>query len=331
MASTVSAAVIKSAAESMDQVTDLLWQDALRHLTATNNEVLLPINVTDLIGQSNVNKIKARLCALIQAPVVAFVDESINALRIMRTPAFAGSATSAACHVLTPALDGPGHEEARFNVTKESDKIETSCKGVKVPRPPNAFILYRQHHHPIVKAAHPEFHNNDISVVLGKQWKGESQHVKAHFQALAEQIKRKHSEAYPNYQYTPRKQNDKKRRTVTSREPRYGKRGIISMTQVSPIEQTTTVPVEQSFTTDTPAQIMSDKAVGDCVTYAESQLSDLFLDETINYENVEFDEQEFESMIHRAESAQDKAALFEEVTFVPAGAIGPDDWTDFIM
>jgi hypothetical protein len=58
---TVSAAVIKSAAESMDQVTELLWQDALRHLNATDNELLLPINVTDLIGQSNVNKLRARL------------------------------------------------------------------------------------------------------------------------------------------------------------------------------------------------------------------------------------------------------------------------------
>jgi HMG (high mobility group) box len=32
----------------------------------------------------------------------------------------------------------------------------------KIPRPPNAFILYRQEHHPFIKAANPEFHNNDI-------------------------------------------------------------------------------------------------------------------------------------------------------------------------
>lgn len=52
---------MKSAAESTDTITELLWQDALRHLKSTNNEVLLPINVTDMIGQGNVDKIKTRL------------------------------------------------------------------------------------------------------------------------------------------------------------------------------------------------------------------------------------------------------------------------------
>jgi hypothetical protein len=32
----------------------------------------------------------------------------------------------------------------------------------KVPRPPNAFILYRKDWHPIVVAAHPGVHNNAI-------------------------------------------------------------------------------------------------------------------------------------------------------------------------
>jgi hypothetical protein len=32
----------------------------------------------------------------------------------------------------------------------------------KVPRPPNAWILYRQHNHASVKAAHPGITNNDI-------------------------------------------------------------------------------------------------------------------------------------------------------------------------
>ncbi len=35
-------------------------------------------------------------------------------------------------------------------------------KLAKIPRPPNAFILYRQQYHPLVKAENPEFHNNDI-------------------------------------------------------------------------------------------------------------------------------------------------------------------------
>ena len=52
---------MKTTAESTDKLTELLWQDALRHLESTNNEVLLPINVTEMIGQSNVDKIRIRL------------------------------------------------------------------------------------------------------------------------------------------------------------------------------------------------------------------------------------------------------------------------------
>lgn len=47
--------------DSLNKVTELLWEDALRHLKSTNNEVLLPSNVTDIIGQENLNKIKSRL------------------------------------------------------------------------------------------------------------------------------------------------------------------------------------------------------------------------------------------------------------------------------
>jgi len=32
----------------------------------------------------------------------------------------------------------------------------------KIPRPPNAYILYRRDHHNAVKEANPGMHNNDI-------------------------------------------------------------------------------------------------------------------------------------------------------------------------
>jgi hypothetical protein len=57
---TVSIAM-KSTAQSPENVMERLWQDALRHLGSTNNEVLLPTNVVDVIGQNNVEEIKSRL------------------------------------------------------------------------------------------------------------------------------------------------------------------------------------------------------------------------------------------------------------------------------
>jgi hypothetical protein len=45
-------------------------------------------------------------------------------------------------------------------------KAVKGTKDERIPRPPNAFILYRQHYHPLVKRAHPEFHNNQICKFL---------------------------------------------------------------------------------------------------------------------------------------------------------------------
>jgi hypothetical protein len=58
---TVTSLTTQPTSASMDCVTELLWQDALHHLDATNNEILLPTNVIDMIGNINVDKIKARL------------------------------------------------------------------------------------------------------------------------------------------------------------------------------------------------------------------------------------------------------------------------------
>ncbi|PYH33084.1 HMG-box domain-containing protein [Aspergillus neoniger CBS 115656] len=200
---------LKPTTESSDKLTELLWQDALRHLGSTNNEVLLPINVIDMIGQTNVNKIKTRLGALIGASVVAFADESINAVRVMRTPAFSGTAISVASHEVSC--------ESITAHMKKHERPSVTVKAAKVPRPPNAFILYRQHHHPKLKEAHPNLSNNEISVILGKQWKAESEDIRVEFRALADDLKRKHAEAHPDYQYTPRKPSEKKRRTSSRR------------------------------------------------------------------------------------------------------------------
>lgn len=52
-------------------------------------------------------------------------------------------------------------EPEDIDVNKRKLKIAVDRQN-KIPRPANAFILYRQHHHPEVKANHPGMHNNDI-------------------------------------------------------------------------------------------------------------------------------------------------------------------------
>jgi HMG (high mobility group) box len=55
------------------------------------------------------------------------------------------------------------------------------------------------------------------AVILGKKWKSEPDGVKAYYKELAEEIKAQHKQNYPDYQYTPRKSSEKKRRMTPRR------------------------------------------------------------------------------------------------------------------
>ncbi|MCJ1312333.1 hypothetical protein MMC25_006007 [Agyrium rufum] len=75
----------------------------------------------------------------------------------------------------------------------------------KVPRPRNAFILYRQHYQSGVNAQHPGLSNPEISKIIGDLWKAESENGKNHWKALAEEEKLRHQKQYPEYRYQPRR------------------------------------------------------------------------------------------------------------------------------
>ncbi|KAF2433001.1 hypothetical protein EJ08DRAFT_584522 [Tothia fuscella] len=82
----------------------------------------------------------------------------------------------------------------------------------KIPRPPNAFILYRKHQHPVVKANCPGIINNDISKKVAMMWEAEGEEGRAVWKAKADEVKKEHMKKYPGYSYQPRKPSEKKRR-----------------------------------------------------------------------------------------------------------------------
>ncbi|KAJ4158515.1 uncharacterized protein LMH87_009038 [Akanthomyces muscarius] len=49
----------------------------------------------------------------------------------------------------------------------------------KIPRPRNAFILYRQHHQSQVTADNPKLSNPEISKIIGEKWKHEAEDIPA--------------------------------------------------------------------------------------------------------------------------------------------------------
>ncbi|KAK5100070.1 putative alpha-1,6-mannosyltransferase mnn11 [Exophiala xenobiotica] len=101
-------------------------------------------------------------------------------------------------------------EEATESSSEGTSPPESSgfCLCVpepKIPRPRNAFILYRQHQHAPVVAQHPGLPNPDISKIIGAQWKQLSEKDKNEWKALAEQEKARHAQQFPEYRYRPKR------------------------------------------------------------------------------------------------------------------------------
>ncbi|KAJ1325073.1 HMG box factor [Microdochium nivale] len=78
-------------------------------------------------------------------------------------------------------------------------------KAPKVPRPRNAFILYRQHHQANVASNNPGLANPEISKLIGEQWRDQADDVKDSWKRLAEEEKIRHQQQYPDYRYQPRR------------------------------------------------------------------------------------------------------------------------------
>lgn len=93
-------------------------------------------------------------------PTVAVADHEAQVFRVMRLPALI---TGADLH-----LESSTHSSSLSKLSSVKmepstmHKTKAHSRKAKIPRPPNAFILYRKERHPILKSEHPDYHNNDI-------------------------------------------------------------------------------------------------------------------------------------------------------------------------
>lgn len=131
---------------------------------------------------------------------------------------------------------GQDHHEAIWvkldgdNISKAllpADAPPVKCE--RIPRPPNAYILYRTDRHKQLKEAHPELSNNEIckfhstimpwdlltsfpASVLGKAWQNECKEIRDQYRKYADELKAKLIEKHPDYKYKPRRANERRRR-----------------------------------------------------------------------------------------------------------------------
>ncbi|KAK0389707.1 hypothetical protein NLU13_3280 [Sarocladium strictum] len=98
----------------------------------------------------------------------------------------------------------PGAPRA-IAIDEQRDHVCLCTSDPKIPRPRNAFILYRISHHTKVAQDNPGLSNPDISKIIGDKWKKEPDEEKERWRKLADEEKRRHQQMYPEYRYKPRR------------------------------------------------------------------------------------------------------------------------------
>ncbi|KAJ5152948.1 uncharacterized protein N7482_009426 [Penicillium canariense] len=190
-----------------DRAMELVWMNGAANLANTGNEIILPFNVATKLGADNVSTIANRLSKLFDQKCVLIKDPSISVYRIAPRTKF---------------VDGvplqPMDTEDHWLISREVHQavrngVKIPLVSPRIPRPPNSFILYRQHHHHTVTAENPGVQNTQISRIIAEMWRNETAEVRARFKDLADEKKRLHSQAHPNYQYAPRRPWERARRS----------------------------------------------------------------------------------------------------------------------
>jgi hypothetical protein len=109
---------------------------------AAGNEIIVLPNT---LSGDIVSAIQQRYSQIINGPVTVAADLRLKIIRFMPTASRASSQTF-----------------SETTASPESTPVFPTTTKVKIPRPANAFILYRTHHHPIIKARYPDIANNQI-------------------------------------------------------------------------------------------------------------------------------------------------------------------------
>ncbi|KAL0081246.1 Sex minus [Phycomyces blakesleeanus] len=81
---------------------------------------------------------------------------------------------------------------------------------VKIRRPKNAFMLYRQAVHPSILSSNSTIHNKEISRTAGKMWKNEKEEVRKYYERKADEEKLYHSKKFPGYIYKPQQRKTRR-------------------------------------------------------------------------------------------------------------------------
>ncbi|KAL1890843.1 hypothetical protein Sste5346_007984 [Sporothrix stenoceras] len=112
---------------------------------------------------------------------------------------------------LTQMVDSQALDDSRFTVVGHAKVIQDTkatfpaFKSAHIPRPPNAWIIYRSQKSKEIRKELPHATAGYISTVVSHMWKLEPRETRLRYNAKAVEAHRLHKEMYPGYKYNANK------------------------------------------------------------------------------------------------------------------------------
>jgi hypothetical protein len=86
------------------------------------------------------------------------------------------------------------------NITSDARSLTPFIKDkTKIPRPPNAFMIFGKEYRKMIAKKFTEYSNKQISKILGQEWKEMSAERKNYYHRLADEAHKQHLIKYPGF------------------------------------------------------------------------------------------------------------------------------------
>ncbi|XP_063239457.1 zinc finger and BTB domain-containing protein 22-like [Bacillus rossius redtenbacheri] len=100
--------------------------------------------------------------------------------------------------------ESDGEPEERKRKKRPGTQYWLDSDGLRIPRPPNAFMVFANEWRSKLAGKYPGETNKDISVRLGVMWKSLGADTKEGYFAAARRADQEHKRRYPGYYYSPK-------------------------------------------------------------------------------------------------------------------------------
>lgn len=176
--------------------------------------------------------------------------------------------------------------------------------------------------------------------MLGKQWKSEPDEVRAHYKALADEQKQKHAEEHPDYQYTPRRPSERKRRASSRQYAKHSKAAAAAGVAAagagradvqgqgmaeSPTSMTSAPTIS---TVSTPGGVQA--AGGDTMAPASSNMNVYLGPNDLQDDQFHFDTNAFDLMVQQVRNGQNQELMMQSMSPAEQATVNSFDFSDYI-